>query len=344
MIRKGICVAGNLIVDIHYPLSDWPAQGELVTVLEGIHQTTGGLACNVAMDLAVLDPDLPLTVAGIVGDDAEGTYLLKEFGRFPSIGLSQVRKEGKTSFTMVMRNERTKERTFFQYRGANALFDESNIDWESLDAEILHIGYLLLLDALDAEDREYGTKMARLLHRAQTMGIRTSIDVVSEAGNRFKRIATPALRYADYCIINEIEAQQITGVMLRDEEGRLLPGHMPEALRAMRRLGVADWAVIHCPEGAYGMDRSETLVQRDSLSLPEGYIKGTVGAGDAFCAGVLLGASRHWPLLEAIELGIASATCSLSKPDASSGMRSVSEALALYRSMLHPGETLKNGE
>ncbi len=344
MDRKGICVAGNLIVDIHYPVTGWPNQGELVTVTDGIHMTTGGLVCNVAMDLATLDPGLPLTAAGVVGEDAEGRYLLEKLGGFPSIGLSQVKTEGKTSFTMVMSNEKTKERTFFQYRGANARFDESCLDWDALDAGILHIGYLLLLDALDGEDAQYGTKMARLLRRAQGLGIRTSIDVVSEAGNRFKGIVTPALRYADYCIINEIEAQQITGVALREAGGALLDGNMGAALQEMRRLGVAAWAVIHCPEGAFGMDREGALLRRDSLRLPEGYIKGTVGAGDAFCAGVLYGAYRRWDISRSIEMGIASAACSLSEPDASSGMKPAGEALELYETLRRPPAAAGDGK
>jgi sugar/nucleoside kinase (ribokinase family) len=61
----------------------------------------------------------------------------------------------------------TKQRTFFHYRGANAKFCEEDIDWSRIHADILHIGYILLLDALDAPDTAYGTKMAKLLHAAQ---------------------------------------------------------------------------------------------------------------------------------------------------------------------------------
>lgn len=131
-----------------------------------------------------------------------------------------VRRDGRTSFTAVMSNNQTKERTFFQYAGANAYYAEEHIGWEKLDVSILHVGYILLLPSLDAPDAEYGTKMARLLHRAQEKGIKTSIDVVSEAEDRFARLVTPALQYAGYCVINELEAQQTTGVALRNEDGR----------------------------------------------------------------------------------------------------------------------------
>ena len=328
-MRKGICVAGNLIVDITYPIERWPRQSELTTITDGITRSVGGAVCNVITDLAKLDETLPLSALGVIGDDAEGEFILEQLGRHENIDLSLLGRKGTTSFTAVMSDNRTKARTFFQYRGANALFDESFIDWDRIDAEILHVGYILLLDALDQADGEYGTKMARLLAEAQSRGIRTSIDVVTESGDRFRTLVPPALRYTDYCVINELEAQQITGVLLRDEEEKLYPEHMEEALRKMKELGVSTWAVIHCPEGGYGLDEKNHFLTVQSLKLPEGYIRGTVGAGDAFCAGVLYGAEKGWGLAESVRLGTCAAAASLSEAGATEGMRPAAEVLKL---------------
>ena len=328
-MRKGICVAGNLIVDITYPIERWPRQSELTTITDGITRSVGGAVCNVITDLAKLDETLPLSALGVIGEDAEGEFILEQLGRHENIDLSLLGRKGTTSFTAVMSDNRTKARTFFQYRGANALFDGSFIDWDRIDAEILHVGYILLLDALDQADGEYGTKMARLLAEAQSRGIRTSIDVVTESGDRFRTLVPPALRYTDYCVINELEAQQITGVLLRDEEEKLYPEHMEEALRKMKELGVSTWAVIHCPEGGYGLDEKNHFLTVRSLKLPEGYIKGTVGAGDAFCAGVLYGAEKGWGLAESVRLGTCAAAASLSEAGATEGMRPAAEVLKL---------------
>ena len=328
-MRKGICVAGNLIVDITYPIERWPRQSELTTITDGITRSVGGAVCNVITDLAKLDETLPLSALGVIGEDAEGEFILEQLGRHENIDLSLLGRKGTTSFTAVMSDNRTKARTFFQYRGANALFDESFIDWDRIDAEILHVGYILLLDALDQADGEYGTKMARLLAEAQSRGIRTSIDVVTESGDRFRTLVPPALRYTDYCVINELEAQQITGVLLRDEEEKLYPEHMEEALRKMKELGVSTWAVIHCPEGGYGLDEKNHFLTVRSLKLPEGYIKGTVGAGDAFCAGVIYGAEKGWGLAESVRLGTCAAAASLSEAGATEGMRPAAEVLKL---------------
>ena len=220
-MKKGICCAGNMIVDITYPIETWPKQNELTHITEGITRSTGGSVCNTISDLARLDPALPLVASGFAGHDAEGDFVLQEMGKYKNIDLSMVKRSGDTSFTAVMSNNQTKERTFFQYAGGNAYYGEDDIDWDRLNVDIFHIGYILLLPHLDEPDAEYGTKMARLLHRAQQAGMKTSIDVVSEAGERFARLVTPALKYTDYCIINELETQQTTGVLLRGEDGTL---------------------------------------------------------------------------------------------------------------------------
>lgn len=329
-MKKGICCAGNMIVDITYPIETWPNQNELTHITEGIQSSTGGSVCNTITDLARLDPSLRLVASGFAGHDAEGDFLMKEMSQYPNLDLSMVKRDGRTSFTAVMSNNQTKERTFFQHAGANAYYGEEHIDWDKLDVDIFHIGYILLLPHLDEPDEEYGTKMARLLHRAQKMGMKTSIDVVSEAGDRFARLVTPALKYADYCIINELEAQQTTGVCLRDADGTLHRENMPAALQKLKELGVSTWAVIHCPELGCGIDETGAYWEVPSLKLPKGFIKGTVGAGDAFCAGILYAAEMDMPMEKALKLGACTAAASLRAVGASDGVETAEEVLKLY--------------
>ncbi len=329
-VGKGICVAGNMIVDILYSTNGWPEQGKLVHILGDVSRSTGGAVCNTIIDLAKLAPSMPLYAMGRVGADAEGDLILEKLGAHPNIDTSRVLRDGTSAFTLVLNDVLTNERTFFTCLGANGRFCEDDIDWDRLDCGILHIGYILLLSALDQEDAEFGSRMARLLCHAQRRGIKTSIDVVSEASDRFRRLVPPALKYADYCVINEIEAGETVGIPLRDENDRLIVENIPSALRRMKELGVSTWAVIHSPEGGYGMDERGNYVSIDSLRLPDGYIRGSVGAGDAFCAGVLCAAERGESLREAIELGIGSAAASLSEASATDGMRSEAEVRALY--------------
>ena len=332
MNRKGIAVAGNMIVDILYRVQGLPGPGELTTILEGFSRSSGGALCNVIADLAKLDAALPLTALGRLGKDAEGDYVLSLLKEHANIDTSKIIRGGITSFTSVMGDAITNQRSFFHYRGANAVFSESDINWDSLTADFLHIGYILLLDSLDAEDAEFGTKMARLLCHAKEQGIKTSVDVVSENGTRFKTIVPPALKYTDYCVINEFEAERTTGVRLRDGKDGLISSNMREALGKLGDFGVSTWTVIHSSEAGFGLDSKGSYVEIPNLDLPPGYIKGTVGAGDAYCSGVIYGAYRGLSLKESLELGTAAAACSLSEPGATEGMRSAEDAMALYRS------------
>mgnify|MGYP000866733155 CR=1 FL=1 len=329
-MKKGIAVAGNMIVDTIYPIMRYPDPGELASIENNISRATGGAACNVIIDLARLDPGLPLTALGVVGDDENGSFILESLSRYNNIDSAQVRRLKTTSFTLVMSDLSSKQRTFFHYKGANAEFSESHINWDLLDVEMLHIGYLMLLDELDKPDHEHGTKMARLLASAKQRGIRTSIDLVSDEPGRFRSIVPPALRHTDYCIINEIEAERTTGIPLRGTAG-LIGENMPAALNAIKDMGVARWVVVHAPEGGFGLDcTTGQFVSVESLRLPDGYIKGTTGAGDAYCAGVLYGAWLGQSLQDALELGTACAVCSLSEPGATEGMHAYPEVMQLY--------------
>ena len=62
---------------------------------------------------------------------------------------------------------------------------------------------------------------------------------------------------------------------------------------------------------------------------PKGYIKGKVGAGDAFCAGVLYGIYQGWDCSTCLRLGGAAAAANLSAPDSISGMRPVEQLWSL---------------
>lgn len=327
--RRGVAVAGNLIVDRLHVIDGFPALGEVGYILEEGGCSTGGAACNVSIDLARLMPSLPVKTLGMLGADESGDLVRAGLAACPSIDISGVKTGGGTSYTLVMQDRRTGQRTFLQYRGANDLFDEGCIDWNTLSVRLLHVGYVLLLKRLDERDEQYGTRLARLLCHAQERGILTSVDAVSEAGGRLRELMPPALRYTDYCVVNEYEAQQITGVTLR-ENGALTEGAMPRALEALKAMGVSRWAVIHAPEACYGLDEQGKLLRQRSLCLPDGYIAGTVGAGDAFCAGVLLCAHQGQTLAQAMKLGVCAAACALSAPDSSSGLRTADDALALY--------------
>ncbi len=225
----------------------------------------------------------------------------------------------------------TGRRTFFHARGANALWDGANLDFRASSFKIFHLGYLLLLDALDHREARFGTKAARLLSDARAAGLKTSVDVVSEDSERFSKIVWPALKHVDYCILNDFEAGKTTGVNVRKRNGTLDDGGLRNAAAALLEGGVKQLVVIHFPEGAFAISRDGAVARQTSVKLPAGYIAGTAGAGDAFCAGALLGLHEEWELQRCLKTGVCLAAASLSDPTCTEGVKSLSAAQGLGR-------------
>ena len=328
-MNKGIAIAGNLIVDKNKSIDTYPEKGMLVKI-SSVVENVGGCVPNTIVDIAKIDSSVPLKAYGKIGRDGEGAFLLKVLTE-NGIDVSGIKYSDNlsTSFTDVMNVVSTGERTFFQCPGANADYGIEDLDVDALDCDMFHAGYVLLMDKLDELDDEYGTVMARLLHNVQSRGIKTSIDVVSEEGERFSKLVPPALKYCNYSIINEIEGGRAVGVNPRDESGKIVVDNIKKILSKFFELGVKDLAVIHCPEGGFAMDKEGNFVVVPSLNLPKGYIKGSVGAGDAFCAGVLYSVYKGYDLKTTVEIGNLAAAANLSKIDSISGLRSLDELMKL---------------
>ena len=85
--------------------------------------------------------------------------------------------------------------------------------------------------------------------------------------------------------------------------------------------GVGARVIVHCPEAGFCLNKNGEFTVVPSLKLPKGFIKGTVGAGDAFCAGCLYGIYKGLSDKEILEFASGAACCSLSTADAVSGMK-----------------------
>lgn len=328
--RVGIACAGNWVVDRVKIIDRLPGRGMLGTILSET-SGTGGSAFNVLVDLALLGVPLPLAGYGLIGRDAAGDFILEHCRQLGIDTSELLRVDQATSYTDVMSEQGTGDRSFCHFRGANALFGPEHVPIERLTCRILHLGYLLLLDRLDEPHPEHGTVAASLLRALRARGIKTSVDVVSEESDRFSRIVPAALPHTDYLIINEIEAGRTTGLPVRDASGRLDAQALVGAVDALLAAGDMELAVVHAPEGAYARARSGIRYARGSLKLPKDFIAGSVGAGDAFCAGVLYALHESWDINEALHLGACAAAACLSHPSSTAGMMPLAKALELGR-------------
>lgn len=325
---NSITIAGTITVDELNFIQSYPKESQLTTVHK-IDRSLGGLVANCALALTRINQNIPLKAIAVIGNDEKGDYIMQQLGKYKNINLDHVVRAGDTPFTLVMESMKERTRTFFNYKGNSTMFDERTIDFSELETKHLHIGYLLLLDALDAEDPIYGTKMAALLKKAKEQGIETSIDVITEDSDRYKRIIPPALAYTDYCIINELEAGKILNLNMRDESNHIKADNVKLALKKLKEMGVNRWVIIHAPEGGFGYD-GLTYYSVPSISLTNEQIHATVGAGDAFASGILYGIYQGLSIYQALTLAIATATSSLLSPNSILGIKSYEELIPFY--------------
>ncbi len=291
---KGIACGGNWVLDLVKVIDYYPPESAIADITA---ESMGGGGCsfNVTLNLAKFDRCLELYALGVIGNDSYGDFLVDQFRPYPHVHLEQLRRTSRdgTSYTDVFNVASTGHRTFFHYRGANRLFCPEDVDLDKLPVDWFHLGYLNLLDAMYQADDEYGTLAARFLARIRERNIKTSIDLVSEDSDCYKQIVSPALKFASCCIINDFEAEKLSGIPIRKDNVL--------ALRNLRRIaktilgfGVEELVVIHFPEGAYLLAKDGGEILQPSLDLPAGYIVGSTGAGDSFCAGVIYGLYRRW--------------------------------------------------
>ncbi len=318
--RAGITVAGDILVDVVKTIDTFPKIGMLAGI-RSVSRAVGGCVPNVAIDLARMDPTLPVAAAGRVGADEYGSYVVDTM-RSAGVNCSRVLADAgdATGFSDVF-SLPSGERTFFNLRGANTVFCPADVDISALDCRILHTGYILLLDAFDAPDPEYGTAMARYLCQVQAAGIKTSIDVVSAAGAEYKAKVLPALRYCDYAVINEVESSMLSELEPYQPDGSLDLVNIEKTMRLMADAGVREKVIVHCKQAGFCLDvPTGRFTAVPSLRIPPEKILGSVGAGDAFCAGALYGIYHGYDDEQTLRYASAAAAANLFAENSVDGM------------------------
>lgn len=318
--RVGIALAGNILTDNVKMVGSYPNKGMLATIEEE-SLAVGGCVPNTAIDIAKLDDSVKISAFGRVGNDYKGEYVI---GQMKAVGINcdgvKVSNTAPTSYSDVITVIGSGERTFFHNRGANKEFCPEDVDLKKLDCKMLHVGYLMLLDYFDKLSSDGKTPMSEFLKSARAEGIKTSIDIVSETSGNFHKVVTSALPHCDYVIINEIEAGNIVNVSPRDASGALIDENVKTIMQKLMSFGVNEKVIVHCPEKGFCLDKSGKFTSVASIKLEKGFIKGSVGAGDAFCAGSLYSIYNGYSDEKTLEFSNLVAINCLSQADSVSGV------------------------
>lgn len=320
MGRKGIICAGNWIVDIVHTIDTWPHKSDLVHIRDEVVGVGGGPA-NVAIDLSRMGFADPIYGVGLIGQDLHGQTVLRacQQAGIDTRGLRQSDR-APTGHTHVM-TVPGDSRTFFYHPGTNDLLDAPDIDI-SAPAKVFYLGYINLLGTLDRIGPDGRTPASIVLEQARLMGMQTCVDLVSSDSPQFRTAVCASLPYIDLLFLNEAEAARATGIAISGPND-------PDALaRAARSLlaGGAGAVIIHTTDLALWQSQTDT-----TWAIPDpvdpARIVSPVGAGDAFCAGVIWGVYHGWTRVQSMALGHRAAAAALRGATATDGIPPIAELL-----------------
>ncbi len=322
MTRKGIVLAGTVVLDIVNIIDHWPDEEQIALMERTIH-APGGPPHNAAAALVKLGAPFPVSLLGVVGSDGYADIFIEKAAGYgvDTSGLQRI--EGAvTSHTHVMSTAKTGKRTFFLQIGVNAELRPEHVLPTNDTAKIYYLGSPGLSSGMDASD---GWRHA--FSNARDRGFQTAMELCPVAPDLQKRQVVPCLPLLNYFVINDSEAEAVGDVDVT-KQGHFDWRAAEKACRQFLDMGVQDLAVIHHPQGAVGVMRDGSVAMAGSVKVPREDIIGSVGAGDAFYAGVLFGLHEGWDLQSCLELGNASAATSLASATTSAAIRPYTECLA----------------
>lgn len=328
-LRRGVLAGGNWIIDHVKVIDAWPAQDALATITDQSDGNGGG-PYNLLIDLAQMNCGFPLAGVGLLGRDADGERILRDCALhgIDRSGFHET-SEAPTSYTDVMTVSDTGRRTFFHRHGANARLGREHFDLAASSARIFYLGYMCLLQRLDAVEPDGRTEAAQLFAEARQLGFITMADLVSSQSTHFRRVVNPSLPELDYLLLNEYELGRLAG---RDEAATDAATLTAEAQQVLAR-GVRLAVIVHLPAFVLWVGRTGAVVRQPAVTMPQELIRGTVGAGDAFAAGVVFGIHEGWPPQDCLELGVCVAATSLRHPTSSGAVEPWEVCLAFGRKL-----------
>jgi sugar/nucleoside kinase (ribokinase family) len=314
-MRKGIVLAGTIVLDVVHLIDQWPEEEQIAFIRETI-EAPGGPPHNAAAGLLKLGADFPVTMISVIGDDAAGQTFLDKAKAHDLDTRHVIRIANQsTDMTHVMTSKATGKRTFFFKPGANGTMTAEQMLPPDDNGKIYYLGSPGISTSMDASD---GWRTA--LSAARTRGYKTAMELCPIPPDQQAKQVRPCLPLLDYFIINDSEAEAITGVSVGKADRFDFAAAEAACVDLLQR-GVNDLVAIHHPDGAIAMRKSGAKAVAASVNVPQSEILGTVGAGDAFYAGMLLGLHDKWPLEQCLALANASAATSLHSPTTSSSIR-----------------------
>ncbi len=348
-----IIVAGHLCLDIipnleHVPLAraeQFFVPGKLLDT-GAVKLSTGGAVSNTGLGLRRLGARVALM--GKIGDDY--------FGRVVRMIVEQhgvqegllTNPGSATSYSIVLEPAGF-DRMFLHCPGANDTLCADDIDYALVGrATLFHFGYPPLMHSMFAHD---GRELVELFRRVKALGVTTSLDMAlpdpaSLAGKAdWRKILTAVMPYVD---IFTPSAEELLYMLRREQFDvvRARGASITETLTGddlhtlgdeVLALGAKIALIKNGHRGAYVRSAATETIATLGTACPASAarwcarelwhpvftiacVPQTTGSGDATIAGFLYALVQGEPLERALQLAVANGTCSVTTPDALSGI------------------------
>lgn len=307
---------GALNVDYLYQVERILEDGE--TVVNEPILSPGGSAANTIYGLAKLGVETGFT--GVIGDDAEGKILLKDFQEI-SVDTSQIKVKPQTKTGSVLcLSDSLGKRSLYVLPGANNLLTMDDLDLNYINqAQMLHISSF-------ADDRQF--KISLELMDKLDLSIKVSFSPGELYAAKGLKALAPILARTHVLFINQNEIRQLTG--------QDVPAGAKSCLKQGCHIVVVtlgkgtSWGTVMA--NSYIRDsENEYIVEPGNESIISAL--DTTGAGDAFAAGFLYGLLRGKGLKECGHLGNIVAQFSITKVGARPGLPTLNELSQRYREL-----------
>jgi ribokinase len=286
-MNKRITVIGSTNVDFLMKLSHLPAVGETVTEGE-FHQTYGGKGANQAVAAARAGGDVTF-VTGL-GDDQYAPILLGNFRKdgmhtehivtFPGVSCGSA---------LIMLNP----------QGENYLAVAPGANYALTPAHITECSDLIQASAMVVMQMELPADTTlRALELAGAVGIPVLFNYAP-----VKALEIPITRALTGLVVNEVEAEALTGFSVRNVE---------EAQTAAEHLRGRGSQFVIVTLGAAG---AVIVSEAGSTSVPAFQVTpvDTTAAGDTFCGSLAVALVEGHPLPEAVRFASAASAISVTR-------------------------------
>ena len=326
--RHGFLTGGCWCVDRNKTIPFWPDEDMSVAVSDSILRG-GGSGCNFAIDIRKLDPAMPVETIGLVGDDAEGRFLLEQ-ADLHGIERSrlQVTSERPTHVTDAFQSLQSGRRTHLFNEGTSALLSPDHFDFAGTRGRIFHLGLPGAHATMDAPWANYPNGWVPVLERARAAGLATNLELVTVPPEKLRALALPCLPHLDTLVVNDFEIGALAE-MPTVTKGVTDQAACRDAARKILERGTMDVVVVHYVLGAELVARDGSTLHKASVRVPEDAYRGANGAGDAFAAGFLYGRHQGWSHDRSLTLAHASAAACLRSITTVDSLDTVENCLAL---------------